>query len=154
MEWTWAAQLSSRKQNLLLSIMMGFNRREKAPEVRLGSAISSLTLQQGSQQEQQDHRSHLLAAAPQIRCFPKPHCSAAVPTPSLNPEAHPELQPQWVQAHKPSLLPLIATNHHLCALMLEDLRQRSAPGIHTAAKNEPAIFTLVTQRQQQLCRDP
>lgn len=145
-----AAQLSSTKQNLLLSTMMGFNRREKAPEVRLGSAVSPLILQQGSQQEQQDHRSHLLAAAPQIRCFP--YCSAAVPTPSLNPAAHPELQPQWVQAHKPSLLPLIATNHHLRALMLEELRQRCAPGIHTAVKNEPAIF--ITQMQQQLCRDP
>lgn len=85
---------------------------------------------------------------------PKPYCSAAVPTPSLNPAAHPELQPQWVQAHKPSLLPLIATNHHPCALMSEDLRQRSAPGIYTAVKNESAILTLVTQRQQQLCRDP
>lgn len=80
--------------------------------------------------------------------------SAAVLTPSLNPAAYPELQPQWEQAHHPSLLPPIATNRCLCALMLEDLQQGSAPGIYTAVKNQSAIFTLGTQRQQHLCRGP
>lgn len=125
---------------------MGFKRREKAPEVRLRCYITGDTAAGQSTR----------AARPQVSfacrsdAFPKPYCSAAVPAPSLNPTAHPELQPPWVQAHKPSLS-LIATNHHLCALMSEDLWQRSAPGIHTAVKNKSAICTLVTQTQQQFC---
>lgn len=116
--------------------------------------VSPLILQQCSQREQQDHRSHLLAAALWIRCFPQAlllsSCAHSIPE-SCSP---PRAPPQWVQAHNPSLLPLIATKLYPCALMSEDLRQRLAQGIYTAVKNESATLTRVTQRQQQLCRDP
>lgn len=50
-----------------------------------------------------------------------------------------------------------ASNCHQPLSMCFDVRRSLAgisPGIYTAGKNQSAIFTLGTQRQQQLCRGP
>lgn len=99
---------------------MGFKRREKAPEVRLGSVISPLILQQCSQQEQQDHRSHLLAAAPQKRCFPQAlllsSCAHSTPESCSPPRA-----PAAVGASTQSIF--AASNCHQPLSMCFDVRR-------------------------------
>lgn len=97
---------------------MGFTRREKAPEVRLGSVMSPLILQQCSPQEQQDHRSRL-QLSPSPTQFSS--CAHSIPESCSLPRA-----PATVGAGTSSIF--AASNCHQPLSMCFDVR-RSPAGI-------------------------